>query len=123
MAKVNGEFLDEEQTEYEFVVYEPGTYILVNEISNRLVEEIFIEEKLELKVNRNFSLNPQVFPLSAENKEVTYWSSDEEIATVSENGKIRTLSEGTCEIRIEAEDGSGVFAIVTLKVSNGKKRK
>ena len=123
MAKVNGEFLDEEQTEYQFVVYEPGTYILVNEISNRLVETIVVETKLELKENRSFSLNPQVLPLNAENKNLTYRSSDEDVATVSDNGKIRTISEGTCEIWIEAEDGSGVYTIVTVKVGNGKKRK
>ena len=98
MAKVDGEFLDEEQTEYEFIVYEPGTYILVNEVSNRLVEEIVVQTEVELKENRSFSLNPVVFPLSAENRNVTYWSSDEDVATVSKNGKIRTHSEGTCEI-------------------------
>ena len=123
MAKVNGDFLNEKQEEYEFVVYEPGTYILVNEVGNRLVEEILVETKLELKENRSFSLNPQVFPIGADNKKLTYWSSDEDVATVSENGKIRTISEGTCEIWIEAEDGSDVSAVITLKVSNGKKRK
>ena len=123
MAKVNGDFIDEEQTEYEFVVYEPGTYILVNEISNRLVEDIIVETKLELKENRSFSLNPQVLPLNAENRKVTYRSSDEDIATVSENGKIRTISQGTCEIWIEAEDESGVCAVITLKVGSGKKQK
>jgi len=123
MAKVDGEFLDEEQSEYEFIVYEPGTYILVNAESNRLVEEIIVQTEVELKENRSFSLNPVVFPLSAENREVSYWSSDEDVATVSPNGKIRTHSEGTCEIWIEAQDDSGVFVIVTVEVNNGKKRK
>lgn len=123
MAKVDGEFLDEEQTEYEFIVYEPGTYILVNAVSNRLVEEIIVQTEVELKENRSFSLNPVVFPLSAENREVTYWSTDEDVATVSANGKIRTHSEGTCEIWIEAQDDSGVYVIVTVEVNNGKKRK
>ena len=123
MAKVDGEFTDEEQTEYEFIVYEPGTYILVNAVSNRLVEEIIVQTEVELKENRSFSLNPVVFPLSAENREVSFWSSDEDVVTVSPNGKIRTHSEGTCEIWIEAKDDSGVFVIVTVEVNNGKKRK
>ena len=121
MAKVDGSFLDETQEEYEFIVYEPGTYILVHEVSNRLVEEIIVQTEVELKENRSFSLNPVVFPLSAENREVAYWSSDEDVATVSPNGKIRTHSEGTCEIWIEAQDDSGVFVIVTVEVKNGKK--
>lgn len=123
MAKVDGSFLDEEQTEYEFVVYEPGTYILVHEVSSRLVTEIIVETEIELKVNRNYSLNAVVFPLSAENKELEFWSTDEEVATVSSNGKIRALSEGTCEIWVEATDDSGVYAVVTVEVKNSKRRK
>ena len=123
MAKVDGAFLDDEQTEYEFIVYEPGTYILVHEVSNRMVEEIIVQTEVELKENRSFALNPVAFPLSAENRELSFWSTDEDVATVSQNGKIRTHSEGTCEIWIEAQDGSGVFVIVTVEVNNGKKRK
>lgn len=116
LAKLDGEFLDEAKTEYQFVVYEPGTYILVNAVSNLLVEEIVIDEEMDVKAGRNYSLKPLIFPINAENKKVTYWSSDEEVATVSENGNIRTYTEGTCEIWIEAQDGSGVRAIVTLNV-------
>lgn len=120
MAKVAGEFLNEEKTEYEFIAYEPGVYILVHGVSSRLVTEIIVETELEMKVNRSFSLNPVVFPLSAENRDVVYTSSDESVATVSENGKIRTHSEGTCEILVEAVDGSGVYAIVTVEVKKGR---
>lgn len=120
MAKVDGEFVDEAQTEYEFIVYEPGMYILVHEVSNRLVTEIIVETEIKLRENRSYSLNPVVFPLSAENRDVSYWSTDEDVATVSANGKIRTHSEGTCEIWIEAEDDSGVYVIVTVEVKNGK---
>lgn len=121
MAKVDGEFLDEEQTLYEFLVYEPGVYVLVNEESDILVTEIIVETELELKVNRSYSLNPVVFPLTAENRDVEFWSTDEDVATVSDNGKIRTHSEGECEIWIEAQDGSGTYVVVMLEVSNGRK--
>lgn len=120
MAKVHGEFTDETQEEYEFIVYQPGAYILIHEVSNRLVTDIIVETEVKLRENRSYSLNPVVFPLSAENRDVSYWSTDEDVATVSPNGKIRTHSEGTCEIWIEAEDGSGVNAIVTVEVKNGK---
>lgn len=123
MAKLDGKFLDEERTEYEFIIYEPGAYILVHEVSNLLVQEIVVEEELELKTNRNYSLKPVVLPKAAENKDVEYWSTDESVATVSETGKIRTHGEGTCEIWIEATDGSGVYAIVTIEVTDPKKKK
>lgn len=116
MAKLDGEFLDEQRTVYQFIVYNPGTYVLIHEVSNLLVTEIEVEEDMFVRAGRNYSLTPVVIPANAENKKVSYWSSDESIATVSENGKIRTYEEGTCEIWIEAQDGSGVKAIITLHV-------
>ena len=120
-AKLDGKFMDDEKTEYQVIAYEPGIYILVNEASERLVTDIVVEtEELFLKPNRSYSLKAKVLPLNAENKEVTYWCSDEEIATISETGKITTLKEGTCEIWIEAQDDSGVYTIVYLEVGKGK---
>lgn len=120
LAKVNGEFTDETCSEYEFIVYEPGLYMLVHEVSSRLVTDIVVETEIKLKENRSFALNPVVFPLNAENKELTFYSTDEDVATVSPNGKIRSVSEGECEIWIETEDGSGVHVIVNVVVKNGK---
>ncbi len=118
-AKLDGKFMDDEKTEYQVIAYEPGIYILVNEASERLVTDIVVEtEELYLKPNRSYSLKPKILPLNAGNKEVTYWCSDEEIATVSATGKIKTLKEGTCEIWIEAQDDSGIYTVVYLDVSN-----
>ncbi len=116
MAKVAGDFVDDTKKEYEFVAYEPGVYIIIHEVAQILVTEIVAEEEVELKVNRSFALNPVVFPLSADNKDVKYSSTDEDVATVSENGKIRTHAVGTCEIWIEAQDGSGTYAVVNVEV-------
>ncbi len=119
-AKLDGKFMDEEKTEYQVIAYEPGIYILVNEVTNVLVTDIVVEtEELHLKPNRSYSLKVKILPLNAENKEVTYWCSDEEVATISETGKITTLKEGTCEIWIEAQDDSGVYTIVYLEVGKG----
>lgn len=121
MAKLDGKFMNEEQTEYQVIIYEPGIYILVNEVSNILVTDIVVEtEELKLKPNRNYALKPMVLPVNADDTSVTYWCSDEEIATVSETGKIKTLKEGSCEIWIEANDDSGVYTIINLEVGTGK---
>lgn len=122
VAKLDGRFMDEEMTEYQVVVYEPGVYILVNEIRSNLVTEIVVEEEeLTMKPNRSYSLRPLVLPVNAENREITYWSSDEDVATVSESGKIRTLEEGSCEIWIETTDDSGVYKVIYLEVTESKK--
>lgn len=116
MAKVDGKFTDETKTEYQFAAYEAGAYIIVNEEAQALVKEIIIDDRLKLKVNRNFTLKPQVYPASAENKELTFWTSDASIATVSENGNIKTLKAGVCTILIHASDNGGAFRIITLIV-------
>ena len=116
MAKVDGEFTDDTMTEYEFIVYEPGYYILLHESVERLVTDIVVEEEITLRVNRNFSLRPVVFPINANNTELMYSSTDEDVATVTGSGKLRTHSAGTCEIWIEAMDGSGVYKVVTVTV-------
>ena len=116
MAKVDGKFTDDSKTEYQFAVYEAGAYILVNEVPQSLVKEIIIDNKLTLKVNRNFTLKPQVYPSSAENKELTFWTSDAEVATISSNGNIKTLKEGVCSILIHAADNGGAYTIITLVV-------
>lgn len=116
MAKLNGAYIDEAETTYQFLIYEPGTYIIVHEESNQMVEEIVIEETITVKAGRSYSLKPVVLPKTAVNQKLTYWSDDEEVATVSENGKVKTYREGICNIWIEATDGSDVRVIVTLEV-------
>lgn len=116
MAKLNGEYIEEAETTYQFLIYEPGTYIIVHDENNQQVEEIVLEESITVKAGRNYSLKPVVLPKTAVNQKLTYWSDDEEVATVSENGKVKTYRKGICNIWVEATDGSGVHAIVTLKV-------
>lgn len=116
MAKLNGEYIEEAETTYQFLIYEPGTYIIVHAENNQQIEEIVLEENITVKAGRNYSLNPVVLPKTAVNQKLTYWSDDEEVATVSENGKVKTYRKGICNIWVEATDGSGVHAIVTLKV-------
>lgn len=116
MAKVDGDFTDDTMTEFEFIVHEPGYYILMHEVVERLVTDIVVEEEITLRVNRNFSLNPVVFPKDADNSELMYSSTDEDVATVTESGKLRTHSPGTCEIWIETTDGSGVYKVVKVTV-------
>jgi len=120
MARVSGEFVDSTQKEYQFIAHEPGMYILVRNVSSLKVQEIVVEEKLDMKVGRSYSLNPVVFPLTAQNRDITFRSTDEDVATVSENGKIRTYSAGECEIWIETVDGSDVYAVVEVRVKNRK---
>lgn len=118
MAKVRGEFVDYDKTEYVFKMYEPGIYIMVDEVSSKMVNSINIQSnELKMKVNRSYALDPIVLPEAAENRELLYTSTDEYVATVSDKGKIKTLAPGECYIYIEATDGSGVYEEVHLVVT------
>lgn len=55
-------------------------------------------------------------PANATNKEIEWSSSNESVAAVTENGVIRALSEGKCQVIAAATDGSGRKASVHVTV-------
>lgn len=58
-----------------------------------------------VKVAGSITLNAVISPANATNKKVTWKSSDEEIATVDENGKVSGIKEGNVKITVTAADG------------------
>ena len=66
------------------------------------------------------SLTATVSPGNAENKNITWSSSNSSVATVNANGTVTAVANGTADIKVTANDGSGVSAkcSVTVKVPN-----
>ena len=64
-------------------------------------------------------LEATVEPDDATNKEVTWKSSDENVATVDDEGLVTAVGNGTATITAEAKDGSGVKAEATVTVTIG----
>ena len=66
------------------------------------------------------SLTATVSPGNAENKNITWSSSNSSVATVNANGTVTAIANGTADITATAADGSGVSAkcSVTVKVPN-----
>ena len=64
-------------------------------------------DKNELALNEGaeYTLTATVKPTNANNKIVSWTSSDETIATVDEDGKVKALKEGTVTITVTTEDG------------------
>lgn len=119
MAQMNGEFLRDGS--YEFKMFQPGTYIIADITPLVYVESVMVEEdNLTLRVGRSYSLNPEILPHAATNKEVTYTSSRPQIATVSKYGTLKALKTGTTIITIEAKDGSGVKCKLRVTVVEKK---
>src|SRR5690625_77216 len=62
-------------------------------------------EKLDLKVGEEAELTATVTPEAATNKDVLWSSSNEEVATVDENGQVKGISAGTAIITVTTVDG------------------
>ena len=70
-------------------------------------------------VGKTLSLTPVYQPEDAQLKAVTWSSSNENVATVDENGTVTGIQKGNVRITAVANDGSGVRANIGLKVAQG----
>jgi len=77
------------------------------------------ETSLLMPINSSKPLTATVYPSNATNKSVTWSSSNEEVASVS-NGKVTARKDGLAYITCKAADGSGVSASCTIYVNNGE---
>ena len=59
-----------------------------------------------------FTIKATVFPENADNKVLTFESSDQTIATVDADGNVKVPKEGTCMITVSTVDGSDLKAVM-----------
>ena len=82
------------------------------------VQEIVLSEtSLTLRTDDIKTIKATVLPEDADNKKVTWESSDEDVAEVNKNGRVIANLEGTCTITCRATDGSGVYAECQVTVT------
>lgn len=74
------------------------------------------KEKMTLRPGNSKRLTATVLPETAENKNVTWSSSDTNVAKVNKNGRVTAVNEGTAIITVTTEDGGFVAECkVTVK--------
>ena len=84
----------------------------------KLVTAIVLSEtSISLQPNEIKILTATVLPENADNKEIAWESSDINIATVNQTGKVTAQAIGTCIITCSAMDGSGVKAECKVTVN------
>jgi len=59
-----------------------------------------------LRPNRRYNLSTMVYPRLTSNKKLKYVSSEPRVASVNENGQIKTLNKGKAIITVSTTDGS-----------------
>ncbi|WP_416151615.1 immunoglobulin-like domain-containing protein [Salipaludibacillus sp. HK11] len=89
-------------------VEEPSTEITVTGVTLN-------EETVTLSAGEEVELVATVTPEDAENKHVTWSSSDEDVAVVDENGKVTALREGSVYITVTTVNG-GYMAVSSVTV-------
>lgn len=82
-----------------------------------LVSDIILNEtRILLEEGNSVQLTATVLPNDATDTKVIWTSSDESVATV-DNGLVIAHKKGSAKIRVEALDGSGVYAECDVEVS------
>ena len=91
--------------------------VRVNGVQTVAVSNIELSQtKLSVKVGETTQLSATVLPDNAKNKNLKWASSNTEIATVDQSGKVTAVALGSCTITCSATDGSGVKAECTVTV-------
>ena len=90
-------------------------------VKPNLVSEITLAA-LAIYVGESKAITATVKPDDATNKELTWKSSDESIATVDATGKVTGVKIGTTTITATARDGSGVSGSCTVTVLSHVKK-
>lgn len=84
----------------------------------RLVEEIHIDpEEILMEAGQIRSISASVLPEEASDKNLKWSSSNENVATVNDNGTVTGVNTGTSTITVSATDGSGVSNTCEVIVS------
>ncbi len=70
---------------------------------------------ITIKKNKSFKLNATVYPENASKKSVRWESSDNSIAVVNSNGRVKGVKKGTVSINCIASNGKSASCIVRVK--------
>lgn len=85
-----------------------------------VIEEVtelkIVPEQYKLGLGKTYQLKAEISNTTASNKDVEWFSSDESVVTVDQNGKIKGISLGYATITAIALDGSDVEATCEVRV-------
>jgi len=92
-------------------------WVSIEEKTGIIVTSIILDKTIAKVVEEEtIQLTATVKPDNAEDKTVTWSSSNTDIATVSSNGKVTGVKAGTTTITVVANDGNGVKATCSVTV-------
>lgn len=81
-------------------------YVTVKEIIPEKI--INVKQKLRINLGGTEKISPKIYPQNATNKDITYSSSNENVATVDNKGNITGKSIGECQIVMKAKGNNSI---------------
>ena len=85
--------------------------------TNRLVAELKVSKSsVSIEEGKSTSVTTKIRPNDAANKKLSWKSSNESVATVS-NGTISGKKPGSCQITVSTTDGSGISKTIAVTVT------
>ena len=103
-GKQKGELWDRVKLSNGLVGYVFQTYL--EEVPVNEVEKIELStDKTTINKGERIKVNPKITPSDAQNKTLTYTSSNTKVATVSSDGYILGVGNGNCTITAKAKNG------------------
>ena len=103
--------------EYKLKITTNNTSKEINLIIRPTAEKIEVNKRtLSLVVDANTTLTANVVPSNSINKEIVWTSSNENIATIDNNGKVIAKSAGECEIIVKTTNEPIIEAKVQVEV-------
>ena len=93
------------QISYEVSVIQPVTSLT------------FESQNLTLNAGQTFALSATVLPETANNRSLSWLSSNEEVIKVDANGNLTAVSSGEADLTAETQDGSGLSASCHVTVT------
>lgn len=91
--------------------------------SNIKVNKIVLEKRMNVLAGDVIRLEPEVDPVNATNKKVSYKSSNTKVATVTNAGVVTAKAPGKATITVTAKDGTGKKATCVITVKAPDKTK
>ncbi len=75
------------------------------------------QSSVSLSLNEDYALDYEILPHDANNRKVSFKSSNTSVATVTSNGYIKAVGTGTAKITVTSDDVSTIKASCTINVT------
>ncbi len=85
------------------------------------VTKVTMETKtIELAVNDTYEMKVNIYPKNATSSSLSWFSSDNNVAVVDDNGRITAVGKGSCTITVKSSNGNSDLCLVKV-TKDGKK--